>query len=96
MNPPERGHELEELRSPPGTASGITEWKGDIFLEDQQAAHECMQSCAVRSPNVERTLSVYDVISGTVALSLFLFSFSFFFFVFQTRVCFTGDLSDAG
>lgn len=73
----ERGSfELRDVRHRPGSAGGITEWKGDIFLEDEQSAHDYMRHCAVRSPQgVERSFSVYDVVRGMLVFLEFLFRF---------------------
>ena len=58
-------YEPSDLGYPPSTASGITDWKGDIFLEDEKSALEWIQRYSVQQPpGVERNLSVYDVVSG--------------------------------
>ena len=76
----ERGnHELSDLRYQPDAASGVTEWKGDIFLEDEQSATDYMWRCAVwpqpgPPQSVEHKLPVYDVVSGML-VSRILFQF---------------------
>ena len=65
MNRESGNHELSDLRHPPSAADRSTEWKGDIFLEDEQFVRNRMQQYAIQSsPDVDGSLLVYDVVSG--------------------------------